>query len=214
MKKRYLITQSLLSAWLYQYDCAEGYEEEARESFLKTLRREPIEPSEAMERGIAFEDAVYETIRGNDTARSAYIMQWSKRGEEVQEGCCILDLAEELGDGTYQLTAYKEETIAGEDFLLMAKCDWVKAGTIYDCKRVEHYDVGKYYNSPQHPMYLAVIDTARAFEYKICDGKDIYTERYTRADIPQTIEGIITQFTASMKSEELWETYTKLWGAK
>lgn len=214
MEKRYLITQSLLSAWLYQYNCAEGYEEEARESFLKTLRREPTEPSEAMERGIAFENAVYETIRGNDTAMTAYTMQWSKRGGEVQEGACILDLAEELGSGTYQLTAYKEKTIAGEKFLLMAKCDWVKAGTIYDSKRVEHYEVGKYYASPQHPMYLEVLDGARAFEYKICDGMDIYTERYTRADIPQTIDSIITEFTESLKREGLWETYAKLWQTK
>ena len=192
MEKRYLITQSLLSAWLYQYNCAEGYEEEARESFLKTLRREPTEPSEAMERGIAFENAVYETIRGNDTAMTAYTMQWSKRGGEVQEGACILDLAEELGSGPYQLTAYKEKTIAGEKFLLMAK----------------------YYASPQHPMYLEVLDGARAFEYKICDGMDIYTERYTRADIPQTIDSIITEFTESLKREGLWETYAKLWQTK
>ena len=42
-----------------------------------------------------------------------------------------------------EVTAYKEKTIAGEKFLLMAKCDWVKAGTIYDSKRVEHYEVGE-----------------------------------------------------------------------
>lgn len=160
MEKRYLMTQSLLSAWLYQYNCAEGYEEEARESFLKTLRREPTESSESMERGIAFEDAVYEVICGNKTAAAAYASQWSKRGEEVPEGACILELAEQLSGGIYQLTAYKEKTISGERFLLMAKCDWVKAGVIYDCKRVERYEVGKYYASPQHPMYLEVIDTA------------------------------------------------------
>ena len=90
MEKRYLMTQTLLSAWLYQYTCAEGYEEEARESFLKTLRREPTEPSEAIERGIAFEDAVYEVICGNKSAAAAYAAQWSKRGEEVPEGACIL----------------------------------------------------------------------------------------------------------------------------
>ena len=134
MEKRYLMTQSLLSAWLYQYNCAEGYEEEARESFLKTLRREPTESSESMERGIAFEDAVYEVICGNKTAAAAYASQWSKRGEEVPEGACILELAEQLSGGIYQLTAYKEKTISGERFLLMAKCDWVsedKETTVY-----------------------------------------------------------------------------------
>jgi hypothetical protein len=167
-----------------------------------------------MQRGIAFEEAVYETICGNEVAAAAYTMQWSKRGSEVEEGACIMDLAEKFKGGTYQLTAYKEKVILGEQFLLMAKCDWVKAGTIYDCKRVEHYEVGKYYNSPQHPMYLAVIDAARSFEYEICDGTDIYTECYTRSDIPQTIDSIIAEFIESLKSEGLWETYTKLWQTK
>ena len=52
---RYLITQSLLSAWLYCYGCFEGYEEDAFNSFLDTLNRVPSEQNEAMKAGSDFE---------------------------------------------------------------------------------------------------------------------------------------------------------------
>ena len=213
---RYLITQSLLSAWLYQYDCAEGQEEAARESFLKALRREPMEQTDAMLRGISFEDAVQATLKG-DGGRSAWshAERWSKRGGREAEYKCVMEMAERMRGGAYQLTEYKQKTIAGLDFLLMAKCDWVKVGVIYDCKRVEKYsDVGKYYESAQHPMYLEVLPSAREFIYEICDGEDIYEERYTRADIPQSAEDMIFQFVKSLSSEGLLDLYKEKWQSK
>ena len=211
---RYLITQSLLSAWMYQYNCAEGYEESAREEFLKTLRKEPCEQNEMMLRGISFEDAVYEMIRGDDQPASEHCELYAKRSKE-KEFKCIVEMAKIMQGGTYQVAAYKDKTIMGVRFLLMAKCDWVKAGEILDCKRVENYaNVGKYLNSVQHPMYLEVIPTAKWFKYEICDGEDIYEERYTRADIPQSIDSIIAEFVADLKSVGLWETYTAYWESK
>ena len=65
MKERYLITQSLLSAWSYIFDCAEGSEDEALEDFLRALKKEPGEQSDAMLRGISFENAVYATQCGD-----------------------------------------------------------------------------------------------------------------------------------------------------
>lgn len=63
--ERYLITQSLLSSWAYIFNAYEGYEEDAMESFLSTLRREPSEPTEAMLDGIDFENAVYRLASGD-----------------------------------------------------------------------------------------------------------------------------------------------------
>lgn len=213
-KTRYLITQSLLSAWLYQYNCAEGYEEGAREDFLRVLRREPGEQSDAMLRGISFEDAVYEMMRGDDQPAYEHCETYAKRSKE-KEFKCIVEMARIMKGGTYQVTAYKDKTIGGVPFLLMAKCDWVKAGEIFDCKRVEDYkNVGKYLESVQHPMYLEVIPSARIFRYEICDGEDIYEECYTRTDIPQSIDSTIEQFIKALQSEGLWDTYTKLWASK
>ena len=212
---KYLITQSLLSAWLYLFNCTEDNSEDAHKDFLASLRKEPIEPSEEMLRGISFEDAVNSYLNGDEGAPSIHAAIYSKRGAEIEEANCVRKVAEIMRGGIYQLTAYKDKRIAGIDFVLMAKCDWVKAGVIYDCKRVTNYEPGKYLESAQHPMYLEVVDTAYVFKYVVCDGSDVYTtDEYTRADMPQPIEQIIAQFVQYLKSENLLETYFKHWVSK
>lgn len=211
---RYLITQSLLSAWMYQYNCAEGQAESAKEEFLKKLKKEPCEQNEKMLRGISFEDAVYQMLRGDSQPAYEHCESYARKTKE-KEFNCIVEMAKLMHGGTYQVSVYKDKTIAGERFLLMAKCDWVKAGEILDCKRVETYaNVGKYWDSVQHPMYLEVIPSAKVFKYEICDGEDIYEERYTLADIPQSIDSIIEQFVTDLKETGLWDTYTELWKSK
>ncbi len=212
---KYLITQSLLSAWMYMFNCSEDNSEQAREDFLTSLRRESGDQSTEMLRGISFEDAVNAYLNGDETAPEEHAEVFSKRGAEKAEADCVRKVAEIMRGATYQLTAYKDKRIAGIDFLLMAKCDWVKAGVIYDCKRVTNYEPGKYFESVQHPMYLEVIDTAYSFKYIVCDGTDVYTsDCYTRYDIPQSIEQIIFQFVQYLKSENLLETYFKYWKSK
>ena len=213
--KKYLITQSLLSAWSYTHTCSEEASEEAYNDFLAYLRRVPTEQSAEMQRGISFEDAVQSYLNGDDSAPSEHAQVWCKRGCEAEEEQCVKRVAEIMQGGVYQLTAYKDKRIAGIDFLLMAKCDWVKAGVIYDSKRVSHYEPGKYYESPQHPMYFEVLDNARKFVYVVCDGEGVYTsDTYTRADIPQSIDSIITDFIADLKDMGLLETYFENWESK
>ena len=215
MIKRYLITQSLLSSWQYMFDCHEDYSEEARESFLAYLRREPVEQSVEMLRGISFEDAVNGLLSGTETALEEHLKTYAKRGGMEEEAACVRKVAELVHGGTYQVTAYRDETIAGENFKLMAKCDWVKAGVIYDCKRVSNYDAGKYLNSPQHPMYLAVLTGAYEFRYLVADGSEVSVEIYTREDIEQPIHNVIEQFVTYLKAEpELWKTYSEKWLCK
>ncbi len=214
-KPRYLITQSLLGAWQYMFDCSEESSEEARESFLAYLLREPCEQSDAMLRGISFEDAVVCALTGDNFGVLLHCDQWAKRGGEDAERACVEKVAEIVCGGAYQVTAYRDKTIAGEDFKLMAKCDWVKAGVIYDVKRVGSYDVGKYYKSPQHPMYFEVIPEAYEFRYIVADGSEVSVEKYTREDIPQTADQLISQFVAYLKSTPgLWSIYTDKWLAK
>lgn len=185
------------------------------EDFLRALKKEPGEQSDAMLRGISFENAVYATQCGNREAAEYHAEEWAKRGCEEDEAACVRNMAKKLRGGAYQLTEYKEKEIGGITFLLMAKCDWVRAGVIYDCKRVEAYaNVGKYYSSVQHPMYLEVIESASEFRYEICDGKDIYEERYTREDIPQPIESVIAEFVDYLKTEKLLDTYKTYWKSK
>lgn len=212
---KYLITQSLLSAWLYLFNCTEDYSEKAREDFLACLRREATEPSEEMLRGISFEDAVNAYLHGDSKAPEQHAKRFAKRGCEAEEAECVRKVAEIMRGGTYQLTAYKDKRIAGINFVLMAKCDWVRAGVIYDCKRVTNYEPGKYLNSAQHPMYLEVLHTAKRFNYVVCDGSDVYmVDCYERCDIPQTVDELIAQFVEFLKSENLLNTYFKYWQSK
>lgn len=65
--ERYLITQSLLSSWAYIFTCWDGYEEDAKAEFVRTLNREESEPTDAMLDGIAFENLVYSLANGSFT---------------------------------------------------------------------------------------------------------------------------------------------------
>jgi hypothetical protein len=183
---------------MYQYDCAEGQEEKAEAEFLKTLRREPTETTEAMQNGIDFENAV------NDYLKSG------EKTDDERWGDTYLKVAEQVRGGQYQVRAYKEKTIAGVDFLLYAKCDFVKAGKIIDTKFVGKYEVGKYLNSPQHPFYLEVIDNAYAFDYLVSDGKDVFKETYHKGDLGSIVK-TIELFVRYLKSYGFWSIYSDKW---
>lgn len=195
---RYLLTQSLLASWLYMYDCADGQEENAEAEFLKTLRREPTETTEAMQNGIDFENAV-----------NAYLKNGTKTDDE-RWGDTYLKVAEQLRGAQSQVKAYKEKTIGGVDFLLYARCDFVKAGRITDTKFVRKYEAGKYLESPQHPFYFEVVDNSFVFDYLVSDGKDVFKETYYKSDFG-TILSTVELFVRYLKNYGFWAIYADKW---
>ena len=74
---RYLMTHSLLSSWLYAMK-ENPYEDASTErdpyaEFLQVLRREPTPTTEAMQKGIDFEDLVTDIVNGvGDTQNRWY----------------------------------------------------------------------------------------------------------------------------------------------
>ena len=194
--QKYLLTQTLLGAYLYIFEAQEGYQEEAYKSFLDTLNRKVTPTNEVQQRGIDFENSVLEFTK----------QQEKKYSEDV------IEIGKIVKGGQWQVKAYKDKTIGELTFLLYAKCDVVKCGTIYDIKRVSQYEVGKYQNSPQHLMYLECVPTAREFIYLISDGKDVYQERYTRQET-MSIDEIIKDFINFLKDENLLNTYLEKWSA-
>ena len=63
---RYMITHSLLSSWLYTmrdnpYETADSTDDPMSD-FLRTLRREPTPTTEAMQKGIDFENLVADIL--------------------------------------------------------------------------------------------------------------------------------------------------------
>lgn len=193
MSTRYLITQSLLSAWRWGLTLEDGYND-----FLKTLRREPIQQTKAMLEGIRFENVLNAVLKGAEIEPSH---EWYAP---------ISELYWTLRGAQQQAAISKDITVRGVGFVLYGRLDYLKAGVVYDTKYSKTYHVGKYRDSPQHPMYLALVPEAHEFQYKICDGKYIYTETYYPGDT-EPIEHTIEHFIDFLHNMGLVKIYCDNW---
>lgn len=203
---RYLITQSLVAAWAYMFDCREGFEAEAKEDFLRVLRREPGETTEAMQNGIEFENAVYAEAFG--TAHEP-IERW-QRG--------IRAVAQIIRGAQVQVRLSRTIEVDGTEYLVYGVLDALKAGVISDVKfsnkPLSGYDAyGKYLNSPQHPFYLYLVPEASEFQYLLSDGDDLYVERYRREE-GRSASSVISEFIESIRDMGLLDLYREKWVAR
>lgn len=199
----YLLTHSLLSAWLYAMR-DNPYEDmtterDAYSEFLKSLRREPTETTEAMQNGIEFEDLVTDIV--NHEYDECH--KWIDAARKV---------ATVVNGGVLQYKAKRPIEVSGENFLLYGRLDVLKAGEVMDIKFSKSYDRGKYITSTQHPTYLELIPEAEKFTYVISNGNDVWTETYRREETP-SIFPIIEDFVAYLKANGLWGVYTEHWSA-
>lgn len=201
--KRYLITQSLVSAWNYCFDCYEGCEEEAREDFLRTLRREASQQTEAMRNGLVFEREVYNAAAGR------------QREPHKKWESGIQAVASMIRGAQVQVRLSRQIEVCGMTFLIYGILDALKAGTIYDVKflnksfqSVDLY--GKYLGNAQHPFYFYLVPEAAEFEYLVSDGSDLYVESYHRDEARPAAE-IIGEFINSIKSMDLFQLYQEKW---
>ena len=195
-RSKLLLTQSLLSSWLYQYTAYDS--ERAREDFVRALKREPAPQSKAMRDGIQFENMVTACCDGVNP----------DPGHEWE--MVVRETAEILRGAQFQVTAYQDKRIDGVPFLLYGRLDALKAGVIYDTKFSRSYQSGKYVGSPQHPIYFECVPEARKFVYIIADGKAVYLEEYRREDTPPP-DGIIRQFMAYLETAGLAQVYIDNW---
>lgn len=178
----YWMTQSLLSSWQHFLDADDSYADTALASFLSTIRREEKEPTPAMQAGIDFEAAINGVVAGTK------ICDIKEKFDRV-----VYKFARMCMGGQPQVPISGTLKVGNLDFLLYGVCDYVKAGIIYDIKRVQRYEYGKYQNSPQHPMYLHLLPSASRFTYLIFDGSNTYAETYRRGDF-EPIEATIQRF--------------------
>jgi hypothetical protein len=181
------ITQSLLNSWSYLFECDPEYSEESMNDFLRALQKIYNPPNFFMQRGLDFEK---ECVEG-------YV-----------EG--ITDI---IKGGVYQATVMKDINIDGQEVLVYGKLDILKAGTIYDIKRVSKYSAPKYLGAYQHHVYLSLVPEASSFVYIINDGNHTYYETYRR-DESLPIEPMIKQFFNWLKERNLFEIYQEYWRAK
>ncbi len=193
------MTQSLLSSWGYFLRAEDEYAERAYRSFLDDLRRVPKPVSKAMQDGIDFEADINALVAGRE---------FPSRGERWD--AAVRKYARVCAGGQSQTPLTGDITVAGQEFTLYGICDYVKAGVIYDIKKVTRYEYGKYQHSPQHPMYLYLLPEAAKFEYLIFDGSFCYRETYRRGDFVP-IEQTINEFVKFLKEHDLFETYAEYW---
>ena len=192
--KKIRLTQSLLSSWEWMYKKDDGYED-----FLRTLNREPKQATQAMLDGIQFENVLNNVLKGEELPTSH---EWYAP---------ITEMVEELWGAQQQVNLYADTEVDGQRILLHGILDYLKAGHIYDCKFSKRYELNKYLNSPQTPMYLALVPEAFDFTYIISDGKYVYRERYPR-DIVQPIEVTIRYFLKFMNSRpDLYKILKEKW---
>lgn len=203
---RYLITQSLISSWYYVHDCTEGYEDAAMASFLQTLRRQKLEPNEAILNGIAFENAVYAEAE----------KQPRPINDKWEPG--IRRISSMLEGAQFQVRVSRRLEAAKMSFLVYGVLDALRAGTIYDVKfknkSLGSIDAaGSYLESPQHPLYFYCVPEALEFRYIVSDGKDVYCERYTPAE-SRSAKSVIEDFVSALRVMDLLDTYKQYWEAR
>lgn len=202
--ERYLLTHSLLSAWLYAmkgnpYEDATT-ERDAYAEFMTTLRREPTPTTEAMQNGIDFENLVTAITEGGGDASN----EWYEAAADVAK----------IVDGSLlQVTARREIQVDGMAIVLYGHLDALKAGVIRDIKFSKSYERGKYQTSTQHPTYLEIVPEATCFEYVVSNGREVWTERYEREETP-SIYPIISNFLTWLRETGNMELYKEKWLAK
>lgn len=200
----YLLTHSLLSSWLYAMR-EDPYEDvtskrDTYADFLTVLRREPTEVTEAMQKGIEFENLITDVINGVDVSSS----KWAEP---------VMKAADTLRGSLLQYKARRNIEIAGIPFVLYGRADALKQGVIYDTKFSSGYDRGKYIDSTQHPMYFEIIPEAEAFVYLISNGTELWTEVYRREESPSIIP-IIKDFVSWLMAVNLFDIYIEKWESK
>ena len=195
----FYLTQTLLSSWRHFLDSEDAYAEDALASFIQTLNREPKETTAAMQDGIDFENAINAEVAGTPVD-----IQNEKAARAIRRFSRL------CAGGQPQVPVSGQITAAGLEICLYGVCDYVKAGTIYDIKRVQRYEYGKYFHSPQHPMYLHLVPGASKFSYLIFNGTDTFIETYRRGDFPP-IEETITTFIHWMRENEYMSLYEEHW---
>lgn len=192
---KFLLTQSLLSSWQYALKGGEW------DDFLSTLRREKKPQSKAMLDGIRFENMIHAVSEGAEITPE---QEWYR---PVTEICGIIT------QGQYQVKASRPLAVDGVEFVCYGILDFLKAGVIYDTKFSRTYRVGKYLDSPQHPMYFYLCPEVRRFEYIISDGNYVYREVYLPEDT-EPIEKTIRQFMAWLDKTNLVGLYCQNWRSK
>jgi hypothetical protein len=195
------MTHSLLSSWLYSlkenpFEDATS-DRDSYAEFLSTLNREPSLPNEAMQKGIDFENLVTDIANGKGNSSH----HWYEAAGKV---------ARTLRGAKFQFRTRREFAVGDLLLLFYGRLDALEAGKIYDIKYSGKYDVGKFYDSTQHPFYFALVPEATEFRYLVSDGTNVWTESYLRENT-LSIVPTVKDFLEWLKIHDLMHVYKEKW---
>lgn len=189
-KPLYKITTTLLNSWNYIYQAKPQYQQDAYDSFVKYLNRIKEPPNYFMKRGLDFEELCY-------------------NGQ-------VPIISDVVRDGAFQVYAEKDIEVDGYSIRMLGYLDALKEGVIYDIKRVNQYDLQKYFTSYQHHIYFNLVPEATNFVYLIGAGSgdnnkvNVFFEEYTRQEMID-IKGVIRNFFQFLDENDLTQTYIEHW---
>ena len=191
------VTKSLLDSWLWSFKRDNGYED-----FIRTLSREPIQPTQAMLDGTRYENVLNNVLDGIPIREDH---EWYKP---------ITEMSQELKGAQQQVNLYADSGICldGETILLHGVLDYLREGHIWDCKYSKTYHLNKYYweDTTQTAMYLALVPEAFDFTYIISDGKWVYREKYPREIVPP-VQTALSQFLQYLWKRKLLDIFQTKW---
>lgn len=150
---------------------------DAKEEFLGHINRVPTPKTDAMKRGIEFENAVN---------------MWAQRGALPPGPVTVHDLEvspELIGRFTKGFEKALRQIFVEVNLptkygpvRVYGFIDELLADAAYDTKTTGDYDLGKYRNNWQHPSYLEALKSEGAgvnrFVYRITDFEDYFEEEY------------------------------------
>lgn len=190
------VTATLINSWLFYMKSREEYEEQAKQDFLNCLNKVKTEPTEAMQKGIDFENKIRLCDEQNLYSRT---------------DIAVNEITDYIKGGLWQETVSKVVDVDGLNVLVYGKADVIKMDTIYDIKRVKSYEIGKYSKSVQHLFYLFCTKLP-VFRYLVSDGNSVFVETYTlNAYTEAMTKSNIKEFFDWLKITGRFETYLEKW---
>lgn len=172
MLPKYHVYPTLLDSFAW-YKRSES--EDAKQEFLDRINRVQKPKTDAMLRGIKFEDTVNEWARRGKLppgpvdvhgveVQPALIGKFSK-GFEMALRQVFVETTLPTCYGAIRLYGYVDDILAD---------------AAYDTKTTKDYELGKYRNNFQHPTYLEALspEGIARFVYRITDFEDYFEEEY------------------------------------
>jgi hypothetical protein len=196
------LTPTLLNQ--FNYYLKADNEEEALNQLISMLSKTPTPPKDAMKAGIDFESKIHNAIKNKDNTNLNTIEK---------------KLFDKYQDAVYQYPCQKEIDPFGDKIMLYGKIDFLLPFSIADLKTTSNYEVGKYYDSLQHKIYMYATGN-KVFDYDVVKldeegNATFYTTETYNYDEEETQLAIFTAcqnfLTFTKNNKEVGKLFNEKW---